>query len=104
MAVIRCNNNLNSRFLFHYITSSAFKIYLETSLNSTTINNLNAGIMSNFKIPLLPLEIQQEIVRILDKYSEKNAQLIKKLYAEIELRKKQYTYYSDKILTFKEVK
>ena len=100
MAVIRCNNNLDSRFLFHHISSSSFKIYLETTLNSTIINNLNAGVISNFKIPLPPIEIQREIVRILDKYSEKNEQLIKALYAEIDLRKKQYEYYRDKMLTF----
>lgn len=100
MAVIRCNNNLDSRFLFHHISSSSFKIYLETTLNSTTINNLNSGVISNFKIPLPPVEIQREIVRILDEYSEKNEQLIKELYKEIELRKKQYEYYRDKILTF----
>ncbi|MDE6796953.1 MAG: restriction endonuclease subunit S, partial [Ruminococcus sp.] len=55
------------------------------------------------KIPAPPLEIQKEIVRILDNYSEKNEELIKSLYKEIELRKKQYEYYRDKILTFKNI-
>ncbi|MDE6425255.1 MAG: restriction endonuclease subunit S [Ruminococcus sp.] len=97
MAVIRCNNTLDSRFLFHYILSSSFKIYLETTLNSTTINNLNAGVISNFKIPVPPLEVQREIVRILDRYSEKVTTLKHELEKELELRKKQYEYYASKM-------
>lgn len=51
-------------------------------------------------IPIPPLEIQREIVRILDSYSEKNTQLIEELYAEMDLRKKQYEYYRDMLLNF----
>lgn len=54
----------------------------------------------NAKIPVPPLEVQREIVRILDSYSEKNTQLIEELYAEMDLRKKQYEYYRDMLLNF----
>lgn len=57
-------------------------------------------VTEEFKIPVPPLEIQCEIVHILDSYSEKNTQLIKELYEEIELRKKQYEYYRDLLLNF----
>lgn len=51
---------------------------------------------SNFKIPLPPLEIQQEIVKILDKFTQLQAEL----QAELELRSKQYEHYRDGLLSF----
>ncbi len=67
MGVIRIRE-VNSRFVYHIFTSNIFKQYLEKSLNTTTINNLNANILQNFLIPIPPLEIQQEIVKILDQF------------------------------------
>ena len=53
---------------------------------------------SNFDIPLPPLPIQREIVNILDKFSS----LIDNLDETIQLRQKQYEYYREKLLTFKD--
>ena len=94
MAVIRCGNELNSRFLFHILTGNSFSVYLSQALNSTTINNLNAGIMKNYLIPVPPLEVQQEIVRILDHFTELTAELTTELTTELTARKEQYKYYS----------
>ena len=57
---------------------------------------------SQFIIPLPPLPIQAEIVRILDNFTELTAELEKELQAELEARKKQYEYYRDELLTFGE--
>jgi type I restriction enzyme S subunit len=54
------------------------------------------GIYSRFQIPLPPLSIQQEIVRILDKFTELTAELA----SELKARKKQYEYYRNFLLTF----
>lgn len=51
------------------------------------------------KIPIPPLEVQQEIVSILDKFTELTAELT----AELEARKKQYEYYREKLLSFNDV-
>ena len=76
MGVIRTNEEyLLSRFLFHYLGSSSFSTYLNKELNSSTINNLNSSIMNKFQIPLPPLSVQQEIVRILDKFTQLEAEL-----------------------------
>ena len=48
MGVIRCNNTLNSRYLFHILRSSYFIQHLDKELNSSTINNLNSQIMNIF--------------------------------------------------------
>ncbi len=53
---------------------------------------------SKFKIPLPPLAIQQEIVKILDTFTTLEAEL----EAELEARKKQYEYYRDSLLTFRD--
>ncbi len=100
MGVIRIRE-VNSRFVYHIFTSNIFKQYLEKSLNTTTINNLNANILQNFLIPIPPLEIQQEIVKILDQFSALTTDLQAGIPAEIELRKKQYEYYREKLLAFK---
>ncbi len=100
MGVIRIRE-VNSRFVYHIFTSNIFKQYLEKSLNTTTINNLNANILQNFLIPIPPLEIQQEIVKILDQFSALTTDLLAGIPAEIKARKKQYEYYREKLLTFK---
>lgn len=51
-------------------------------------------------IPLPPLAVQQEIVRILDSFTELTAELNKKLTAELTARRKQYEHYRDELLTF----
>ena len=50
------------------------------------------------------METQQEIVRLLDNLTEKTEELQDKLNEELESRQKQYEYYRDKLLTFKELK
>lgn len=96
MGVIRVNKNiLMSRFLFHILTGSLFSKHLEINLNSSTINNLNSQIMNSFEIPLPPLPIQEEIVKILDRFAEYTAEL----QAELQARKEQYEYYRNLLLT-----
>ncbi|MBE9676694.1 restriction endonuclease subunit S [Escherichia coli] len=105
MGVVRCDEKLNPRYLFHVLTSDIFQKYLDEMLNSSTINNLNSAVMGRFKIPLpcpdnpeKSLAIQSEIVRILDKFTALTAELT----AELNMRKKQYNYYRDQLLSFKE--
>ncbi len=55
---------------------------------------------SRFEIPVPPLDVQQEIVRILDRYSALTRQLLDELEKEHEARKKQYEYYRNALLVF----
>lgn len=50
-------------------------------------------------VPVPPLEIQREIVRILDNFTELTAELTEKLIAELTARKKQFEYYRNVLLT-----
>jgi restriction endonuclease S subunit len=56
------------------------------------IPTLDGAVVERTKIPLPPLPVQQEIVRILDNFTE--------LTAELTARRKQYEYYRDLLLTF----
>ncbi len=94
MAVLRTQSGMESRFLFHLLIGSNFSNYLDSALSTTTINNLNASIMNGFRVPIPPLPIQHEIVKILDTFT--------KLEAELEARRQQYQYYRNQLLTFKD--
>jgi len=58
--------------------------------------------LRNISIPLPPLPVQEAIVAILDRFDTLVNDLSNGLPAEIEARRKQYEYYRDKLLTFKE--
>jgi type I restriction enzyme S subunit len=96
MAVLRTNGAISPRFLFHLLIGKTFSDYLEGALSTTTINNLNASIMGAFRVPVPPIEVQDEIVRMLDTFSSLEAEL----QAELEARRKQYTFYRDQLLMF----
>lgn len=59
-------------------------------------NLSSTKLMNDIVIPLPPLEVQKEIVRILDKFTTLEAEL----EAELEARKKQYEYYRNQLLSF----
>lgn len=58
--------------------------------------------LQNFQVPVPPLSEQQRIVDILDRFDALCNDLTSGLPAEIAARRKQYEYYRDKLLTFKE--
>ena len=81
---------LDMMFFFHYCF-----IIDEWCKNNTTLGNFLSVDMGKFKqyeIPIPPIEVQREIVRILDNFTE--------LTAELTARKKQYEHYRDNLLTF----
>ncbi|MDU4750367.1 MAG: restriction endonuclease subunit S [Clostridium butyricum] len=69
-----------------------------------TIARLYNSNISNARIPAPSLEIQEKIVSIIEKIDLIYSQIIKKILDEIEARQKQYEYYRDKLLSFKELK
>lgn len=56
--------------------------------------------LANITLPVPPAEIQHEVVRVLDSYTENVAELQRQLTAELTARQKQYEFYRDKLLTF----
>ena len=68
----------------------------------SSLPNVNASMIKSIDIPLPPLAEQKRIVAILDRFDSLCNSLTEGLPAEIALRKKQYEYYRDKLLSFKE--
>lgn len=66
--------------------------------------DVSATNMAKIIIPIPPLQEQEKIVVILDKFSELVTDIKQGLPAEIKARQQQYEYYRDKLLTFKEFK
>jgi len=79
MAVIRTEKLVNPRYMFHILRSHYFSQFLETTFASATINNLSNGVLKGFQIPIPPLSVQKEIVRILDSFTELTAELTAEL-------------------------
>ncbi|WP_125107138.1 restriction endonuclease subunit S [Gulosibacter massiliensis] len=98
MAVVRVKDStrLDPRFVFHLLTGENFSTYLGSALSTTTINNLNAGVMRGYRIPVPPLEVQREIVRVLDQFTQLEAEL----EAELEARRRQYEHYRQRAMSF----
>jgi type I restriction enzyme S subunit len=97
MAVWRTTEKLIPRFLFHILTSSNFSSYLDNAISSSTINNLSESVLRPYLVPVPPLEIQQEIVGILDTFTELDTELA----AELASRKSQYEFYRNHLLSFR---
>ena len=95
-------SSYDSDFLYHLLSSSGMQQYWRQSVPIGTIQNLNSEIVRSTPIPLPPLPIQHEIVRILDNFTELTNDLTQGLPAEIAARRKQYEYYRDRLLSFKE--
>ncbi|RZJ98793.1 MAG: restriction endonuclease subunit S, partial [Flavobacterium sp.] len=89
-------NCLTSDFLYYLLRSDNIQKYWKQNASSSTVQNLNADIVRRTVIPIPPLEIQNEIVSILDKFTLLEAEL----EAELEARKKQYEHYRDALLSF----
>lgn len=83
------------RYLFHYLKKDVDDIY--SSLTHSTMPHVSMANMKERIIPLPPLQIQEEIVRILDKFTSLTAKLQAKLQAELQARRQQYEYYSSKL-------
>ncbi len=68
--------------------------------NGVTRYNISKEKLKKIKIPVPPIAVQQEIVKVLDTFSELTAELTAELAAELAARKKQYAYYKHKLLSF----
>lgn len=88
------NSNINVRYLKYTIDTLTFRV------PTSGIPQLTVPMVAKYKIPLPPLPVQCEIVRILDKFTELTTELTAELASELTARKKQYEYYRNELLTF----
>ena len=91
-------NKLSNKYLYYWIMSQGRVI--DTFYRGTGIKHPDMAKVLDMLIQIPPLEIQCEIVRVLDDYTENIVELQNQLTAEITARQKQYEFYRDKLLTF----
>ena len=94
--------NVNNKFIYYSLLVR--KNILLANVRKASIPRLSRIVVENLIIPVPPLEVQQRIVDILDRFDSLCNDISDGLPAEIEARQKQYEYYRDKLLTFKELK
>ncbi|MDE6426586.1 MAG: restriction endonuclease subunit S [Ruminococcus sp.] len=90
--------NLLDKFLYYFLSSR--EDILKSRIRSGAMPTIDSNAVADILIPVPPVEVQRETIRILDEYSEKVTALNHELEKELELRKKQYSYYRDKLLNF----
>lgn len=91
------SEKLNYKFLYYFLKNS--QTILMKSQFGAGIPALNKADIETLTIPIPPLEIQQEIVKILDAFTELNTEL----NTELKARKKQYQYYQNMLLDFNDI-
>lgn len=92
------NETVSPKFLFYFLKANQEKLY--TLRQKSGIPAINSEPLGKFEVPILPLSVQEQIVSILDRFDALVNDLKSGLPAEIALRRKQYEYYRDKLLTF----
>ena len=94
---IKGNDNLDTKFIYYFLSSIQEKIY--ATKKGGGVPHVHISSIDKFEIPVPPLPVQEEIVRILDTLTELQAEL----QAELQKRKQQYEYYRDKLLSFSDL-
>lgn len=87
-----------SKFLMYIFESERVKKDIEGRKAGGTVKSVSMTEMKKVKIPVPPIKIQEKIVQILDKMTE----YVTELTSELTSRKKQYSYYRDKLLSFED--
>ena len=95
--MIRIPSETNIRFIYYLLTA----INLNQFAKGGGQPLITASFLRNIKVPLPPLAEQERIVAILDKFDALVNDISSGLPAELEMRRKQYEYYRDRLLTFK---
>ena len=87
---------VNNRFVYHFVKMN--QKYLMDFQHGAGIPALKADKLSKLLLPIPPLEIQEKIVQTLDKFTD----YVTELTSELTSRKKQYSFYRDKLLSFED--
>ena len=90
------HHSQNPKYLAYIFQTQSFYDHKKKFATGTKVIRLSDSAMGKFQCPVPPLPVQEEIVRILDKFTALEAEL----EAELEARRKQYEFYRDQLLTF----
>ena len=89
------NDNKTSVKYLYYVLKNNVQTFRDAASGMGSLPQISLGITEDFEIPVPPLPVQEEIVRILDSFTELQAEL----QAELQKRKQQYNYYCNKLFS-----
>ena len=95
------NVGVDARYLYHYLVAD-FAKYLEQTSVHASVTSLRRPMFLKYPVAVPPLEEQERIAGLLDKFDALTTDLSSGLPAEINARRRQYEYYRDRLLTFEE--
>ena len=97
-----CDNEITLKYLY-YILKHNVNYFRDSASGMGSLPQISLSVTEDYEIILPTIERQEYIVNTLDKFDKLVNDLSEGLPAEIEARQKQYEYYRDKLLTFKEM-
>lgn len=92
------HHSMNPKYLAYYLNSLHFYKQKVKLAHGTKVIEVTPSALNEVSVPVPPLPVQEEIVRILDSFTSLTAELQDKLPMELQTRKKQYEYYKNMIL------
>ena len=98
--IVVLKHNQDPKYLGYVLSTTNARDQKSKGKVKSKVVHSSVPAIKEIKIPVPPLEVQREIVRILDSFAEQSNALEKELLAELAARKKQYEYYRDLLLTF----
>ncbi len=102
--VLRANKEfILPKYLYFILTTNDFYHYVENNQEGAGYPAIPNSKVMKYKTIIPPLEEQNRIVEILDKFDKLVNDISEGLPAELKMRRQQYEYYRNKLLTFKEV-
>ncbi len=90
------DDSVSVKYLY-YVLKNSIQSLRDAASGMGSLPQISLPVTEEFTLPVPPLEIQREIVRVLDSFTL----LIAELTDELTARKKQYDYYRNKLLTFR---
>ena len=97
-------HTMNPKYVAYYFQTEQFQKQKRCFITGTKVRRVNSNDLAKIKIPVPPLAEQERIVSILDKFDTLTNSISEGLPKEIELRRKQYEYYRNQLLSFPEHK
>ena len=99
--IFKPSNKIDAKYFVYYTQTERFACDKRKYAKGTKVIDVSINDLSKITIPIPPLAEQERIVSILDKFDALTTSISEGLPKEIELRRKQYEYYRERLLSFK---
>ena len=96
-------HGLDPRYVAYFFQSEQFWGQKQRYITGTKVRRISGASLAQIRIPVPPIEVQREIVAILDTFAELEAGLAAELEAEAQARRRQYAFYREQLLAFRDM-